>query len=389
MPQLATNNLCTGCSACVTVCPSQCLSMKTNENGFLYPVVLEQGKCLNCGLCEKACPILEQKKLEGQNTIAYAAYSLDESVRAHSSSGGIFTEVAQSVLAQGGKIYGAAYTRNFAVHHVCVTMREELEHLRGAKYAQSDLEGCFIKIKKQIKNGTRVLFIGTPCQVAGLKSFLKKDYNNLVCVDFVCHGVPSPMAWEKYVKYRAEQDNEGIMPTRINLRSKHTGWSRYQYSNLYEYTDKRYSAGSGADLFMRLFVENFINRESCSNCPFKGYNRVSDLTIADFWGIWDIMPDMDDDKGTSLVLVHSDKGKKLMSDILDRLVIKSVTLQQASQQNPSLLVASEANKKRKEVLDLIRSDRFDEVEEVLSKCLYNEKPAKVRSKIVNILRRFR
>lgn len=386
MVQLAINDLCTGCSSCVAVCPYQCLSMEPNENGFLHPVFLEREKCLECGLCEKTCPVLKHKKTKQQNTKAYAMYSLNEDIREKSSSGGIFTEIARSVLAQGGKVYGAAYAKDFSVYHTCATTEDELAQLRGAKYAQSDLQDCFVKIREHIKEETLVMFVGTPCQVAGLKAFLKKDYDNLLCVDFVCHGVPSPVAWKKYVQYRAEQDNKGEIPVRINLRSKHTGWSRYQYSNLYEYIDKKYSAKSGEDLFMRLFVGDFINRESCTNCSFKGYHRVSDLTLADFWGIWDIIPDMDDNKGISLVLVHSDKGEKLISDISDCVVKQSVTLQQASQQNPSLLLSSKTNPKHKKILDLIRNDKFDEVEKIFLKKNRGERVKKIKSKIIGLFR---
>ena len=241
-------------------------------------------------------------------------------------------------------------------------------YLRGAKYAQSDLGNSFIEIRNRLKNNQKVLFSGTPCQVAGLKSFLRRDYDNLICVDFVCHGVPSPMAWKEYVKYRSQIDASGQLPEKINLRSKKSGWSRYRYSNLYEYPDGNvYTALSGNDLYMKLFVGDYISRESCSNCQFKGYSRVSDITLGDFWGIWDIDPEMDDDKGTSLVLVQSEKGRKIFSEITVRICSKEMTLQQASMQNPSLLKSSPAKANRQEVLDMIREGRIGELENLFPK----------------------
>lgn len=198
-----------------------------------------------------------------------------------------------------------------------------------------------------------------PCQVAGLKSFLRKEYVNLFCVDFVCHGVPSPMVWEKYIQYRADADNDGVLPEHINLRCKESGWSRYSYSVDFQYSSgKRYCRKNNEDPFMRLFVNDYILRESCSDCQFKGTERVSDITLGDFWGIWDVAPEMDDNKGTSLVLIHSLKGERLLDSIMDKIKLQTVTMEQACQENPSLLCSSVHKSERKEVLDLIANDNF-------------------------------
>ena len=245
--------------------------------------------------------------------------------------------------------------------HICVETEAELTKLRGAKYAQSNLRGMFGKIKEKLDAGQKVLFSGTPCQVGGLKAFLRKDYEGLVTVDFVCHSVPSPAAWREYVKYRAQQDNGGEPPVSVNLRSKKTGWSNYQYSNRFVYADGHsHTAKSGESLYMKLFVGGYINRESCANCKFKGYHRCSDLTIGDFWGIWDIAPEMDDDKGTSVVLVQSRQGRALLEQISDRLVLKPVTLEEAARQNPALLRSAPMHSARAEMLAEIRSGNFAE-----------------------------
>lgn len=360
MPTLATKEYCTGCTACASACPKGCVAMTADENGFLYPAV-DTEKCVSCGLCEKSCPIISPIKTAQNEPKAYAAYSKDEAMRLSSSSGGIFTEIAKAVLKQGGAVYGAAYNEQFEVVHICAEDEEELAKLRGAKYVQSDLSGVFAQIRQKLDSGKKVLFSGTPCQVGGLKAFLNKDYENLLTVDFVCHSVPSPMAWREYVKHRSEQDNGGEPPMAINLRSKKTGWSRYQYANLFEYANgSDHTAKSGESLYMKLFVGGYINRESCENCRFKGYNRASDLTVGDFWGVWDIAPEMDDNKGTSLILVQSAKDVEALDSVKDGLEIKPVTLEEASRQNQAMLKSSKANEKRSEALELIRNGRISD-----------------------------
>ena len=296
MPKLAAKEYCTGCTACASVCPKGCIAMTADENGFLCPVIDAQ-MCVRCGLCEKICPIRNPLKKSEDVPKAYAAFSADEAVRLSSSSGGIFTELAKVVLQRGGAVFGAAYNQQLDVVHICAESEDDIAKLRGAKYAQSDLQGVFAEVKTRLDAAQEVLFSGTPCQVGGLKAFLRRDYKNLLTVDFVCHSVPSPMAWRAYIKHRAAQDNGGELPDSINLRSKQSGWTNYQYSNQFTYRDGHtHTAKSGESLYMKLFVGGYINRASCENCQFKGYNRVSDFTLGDFWGIWDIAPEMDDNK---------------------------------------------------------------------------------------------
>lgn len=372
MPKLADKNRCTGCSACANICPQKCIKMEKDEIGFEYPKVIEQSMCISCRACERVCPVLSNKKnIEEMSALGYAAYSKSDIIRMQSSSGGVFTELATVILQSGGVIYGAGYDIDGVVRHFAVEDPQKLGELRGAKYSQSVLGDCFKVLKKQLDSGRNVLFSGTPCQVAGLKAYLRVDYRNLMCVDFVCHGIPSPKVWQEYLRYRAQIDNEGELPIRIDLRNKESGWSRYSYSvNITYEGNKKYCCKNEQDMFMRLFVNDYILRECCDNCHFKGYDRVSDITLGDFWGIWDIAPQMDDNKGTSLVLIHSGKGIELFETIRDRLEVQEVSLQEASAQNPSLLASSQHNKERQKILRLALSGEFDEIDKYLNKRMY-------------------
>lgn len=362
MPTLANMNLCVGCTACVSKCPKHCLNMVYDDVGFAYPKLTNTEQCKKCNLCERACPILNKIEIEDENTRAFAAFSLDNQIRLESSSGGIFTELALQVLAKNGVVYGAAYNDKWMVEHIAVDSIEKLHKLRGAKYAESRLEGVFTEIERHLNNKREVLFSATPCQVAGLKAFLKCDYSSLLCVDFVCHGIPSPLVWEKYIYERKRADGEMEMPCLINQRSKHTGWSRYSYSSVIEYPDgRKYSAVSSEDLFMKLFCNDYISRKSCHSCAFKGYDRISDITLGDFWGIWDIAPEMDDGKGTSLVLIHSEKGRKAFSNLGNRIKYRDTTLEEASKENLALLCAALEKKERENVLGEIKNGNLSKL----------------------------
>jgi coenzyme F420-reducing hydrogenase beta subunit len=289
-----------------------------------------------------------------------------------STSGGVFPELAKAILAQGGVIYGAAYDESFRVVHICAESESDLDLLRGAKYAQSDLTGIFTDVKKRLDGGQQVLFSGTPCQVLGLKTYLRKAYSNLLTVDLVCHSVPSPLAWEKYLEHISGEK----MLCAVNLRCKDTGWSRYRYSSRFAFSDGTCRmVGSGQSLYMKLFVGGYITRPSCQHCPAKGYARVSDLTLGDFWGIWNSHPELDDDRGVSLILAHTEKGLAA----LGRLEKHAVTLEEASRENPAIIRSAAPNSNRQKAMALAREGRFDEIATLL--------PAPAKSARPSLLRR--
>lgn len=328
--------------------------MTADEEGFLYPVV-DEVACIKCGLCERVCVCLHHAEREQGTPKAYAAYNRNEEVRLASSSGGVFTLLAEYVLEQKGVIYGAAM-ENFRVKHIRVSDSEGLALLRGSKYVQSDIGQTYLQAKADLEAGKIVLFTGTPCQIEGIKSFLRKDYKNLITMDIICHGVPSPMVWDRYVAYREKE--AGAPATRMFFRHKEYGWKTYAV--LFEFSNNTaYVRRLGDDLFMQVFLHDLCLRPSCYACNFKTIYRTSDITVADFWGIETVCPELDDDKGASLVLIHSKRGKELFSAIQGKLCCKAVALDEALRGNPAINHSAQKPKDRDAFMKDILHDSFE------------------------------
>lgn len=323
---------CCGCQACAQICPKQCISMDPDEEGFLYPRI-DAKQCVQCGLCEKVCPVLRRGEEPEGEPEAYAACSHSEEVRQESSSGGIFSLLAEKVLGMAGVVYGAAMTTVDTVRHIRVSSPEELPQLRGSKYVQSDIGDSYLRAREDLMAGRVVLFTGTPCQIEGLRSFLGKDFPNLICMDIVCHGVPSPMVWRSYLQYR--QRRAGSRAVRAAFRNKRFGWK--DFSVVLDFSNgSHYISSFVDDPFMQAYLHDLCLRPSCYECAFKKTNRVSDLTAADFWGISKVCPQMDDDRGTSLVLVHSEKGERVLRELFGDMRYEQVDFTCAIQGNPSM-----------------------------------------------------
>jgi len=316
--RICDRNMCCGCGACAQICPKKCISMAADQEGFLYPVIDDE-QCVGCGKCSSVCPILNSREITNDVSRIFAAYSLDDDIRMNSSSGGIFSLLANAVLDNNGVVFGAAFDSNWLVHHVAVDKSTELSKLRGSKYLQSRIENTYAEAEMLLKQGRRVLFSGTGCQIAGLKRFLGKDYAHCYTVDILCHGVPSPYVWEKYLSEKKTRAGNEVKD--VFFRDKTSGWKTYSTRILLE-DNKKYVKKYNEDTYMRLFLRNIDLRPSCHNCQFKSVERVSDLTIGDAWGIEKVMPEFSDDKGTSLVLVHSQKGLDLLNMIYDKVYIK-------------------------------------------------------------------
>lgn len=307
---------CSGCGACAQICPKRCIVMQVDAEGFEYPVA-DSSVCANCNLCNKICPVQNSKCGNNDVLSAYAAYAKQDEIRMQSSSGGLFTLLANEILEHDGVVFGAAFDDSFLVHHIAIQNKNELEKLRGSKYLQSRVENTFDEAKRYLDSGRYVLYTGTACQIAGLMSFLQKEYGNLYTADVLCHGVPSPKVWQRYLLYQEKTHNAAVQ--RTFFRHKKYGWKTYAVEFLFS-NSTAYENIFSKDSFMQMFLQNICLRPSCYACRFKSLARPSDITIGDCWGIENYMPEMDDDKGTSIVLVHSVKGQEFFDAINSKMV---------------------------------------------------------------------
>ena len=355
MIKIEDKSKCCGCYSCINVCPKNAINMVEDEKGFKYPEI-DESKCINCNLCEKACPILNKVK-QDNSPKAYAAYNKDEKIRLESSSGGIFTLISNYILENNGVIFGAAFDNDFLVKHIEINNKKDLYKLRTSKYLQSAIGDTYTKVKEYLNKDITVLFTGTPCQVEGLKTYLKKDYDNLYTQDIICHGVPSPKVWKKYLEYRNKQDLN--KPVRIKFRQKDDGWNLFAL--LLQYNNSAYKINHKDDLFMQAFLRDAILRDSCYACNFKKINRNSDITLADFWGIDNVIENMNDNKGTSLVIVNSDKGKILFDNIKNNTVFKEVNFEESIKYNTSMYKSVKMPKKRDEFFANLDNIEFDKL----------------------------
>lgn len=346
---------CCGCHGCMNVCPTGAITMEEDSYGFKYPHV-DESKCINCGLCEKVCPIINNKKIDNKPK-AYGCYNKNEEVRLNSSSGGIFTLIAEEIISKNGIVYGAAFDNDFSLKHIRVDNVNDLEKLRTSKYVQSAIGDTYKECKKDLDEGKYVLYTGTPCQIEGLLSYLMKNYDNLYTQDIVCHGVPSPKVWKNYLEYRKSKENDE--PVSVSFRNKDNGWATYNYK--INYTKKTYKMNHSEDLYSRAFLANIDLRDSCYDCKFKKSHRLSDITLGDFWGIQNVLPEMNDNKGTSLIAINSSKGQVLIDSIKDNIVIKEVSFDTFEKYNPSFVKSSSMNKNRDNFMKEINDDNFDVV----------------------------
>jgi coenzyme F420-reducing hydrogenase beta subunit len=340
--QITDKRLCSGCHACRDVCVKQCIAMVADEEGFYYPVV-DLHACIDCGLCETICPILHPLR-EAHESDGFACINTQTDIRMESSSGGVFSLLAQRVLDHSGIVFGAAFDTVSSIRHIAVESYEDLKKLRGSKYVQSDLSGILPQVKKYLVVGRLVLFSGTPCQIAGLRAYLRKQYDNLYCIDFVCHGVPSPKVWNAHVAYM--QDKFKSVLTNVSFRDKSTGWT--SYSTFLRFANGRFSRERFfMNRYMRLFLSNISLRPSCYACAFKTIReRQSDISLADFWGINRVAPKLNDKKGVSLVMLHTEKGRQLFESSTKLTEHTRINLEQAIKYNPSAIESSVLNRFR-------------------------------------------
>lgn len=303
---------CCGCTACESICPMKCIRMIADEEGFMYPKV-DSKKCVNCHLCERVCPIINKPKLPQKSEAAFIVQSEDPKVLSESTSGGFIDMLGQEIIDLGGVVCGVVYSEEFMPKHILIEKKSELALLRNSKYAQSELSGVFQQIKRSLIVGRTVLFIGTPCQVAGLKNYLVKDYKNLLTVDLVCRSIPSPLLFKEYLQWQRKKYGSEIK--RVICRNKTYGY--HNGSLIIEFENgKIYSGSNRVDPYMKSFHHDVCSRPSCYDCRFKTKRRVSDFTVFDSW-----QPDhiaegiIDNNKGYSNVIIHSLKGVEYFKKI--------------------------------------------------------------------------
>lgn len=340
-PNANKRDLCSGCTACMQSCTTQCITMKKDKMGFLYPSV-DQAKCVNCGACDRACHSLNERLPKNTAPLeVYASKGLDENVRLISSSGGLFSLIAQYVISQNGVVFGATFSDDFhTVRHIAVESLDKLPSLYGSKYVQSDIKSSYKDAKAYLQEGRMVLFSGTPCQIAGLRSFLAKDYENLILLDIVCHGAPAPAVWDEYLGY-LEKKYSG-KATAVSFRDKRESWRDYVLSIKFD-NGKEYVQNRANDLYMRGFLHDHYLRPSCFNCKNKGVDRIADITLGDLWGAEKIAPKLDDNKGTSLVIISSEKGKLIFDKIAPSIDCQPVELDDAVKYNSAVVKSVQSN----------------------------------------------
>jgi len=358
---------CCGCQACANICPKQCISMRPDEEGFLYPHV-DTNACINCGLCERICPILHKPQTYPVLG-AYAAKHTNTEVRLKSSSGGLFTALAEMILKENGVVFGAAFDEKWNVIHTYAEKSADLDKLRRSKYVQSDIGRIYQKAKNFLEEGRMVLFTGTPCQIAGLRNYLGQEYTNLFTCELFCHGVPSPAVWQKFLRENTCKDQVSA----IDFRHKQFGWDASFLHILYKnggslpHTPRllrpvlNARQGRLFRAFYRLSFEisNLYERPSCHKCNFKGLNKMADFSIGDLWGVRHMYPQQYDKQGISALFANTQKAKNALSKL--NLYAVPADTRKITQYNPYLLDSVKPHPRRAEFFARYQQENFNKL----------------------------
>lgn len=337
---------CTGCEACCSACPKSAISMVADNEGFYFPFI-DDALCVECGACVRSCPVLTGPS-DGLSLACYAAKSRDRRVVAASSSGGVFSELASRVLDGGGIVFGAAYDKiTLHVSHVGIDSPNQIDRLRGSKYVQSEIGDAYQSVAHALTEKRKVLFSGTPCQIAGLRASLKRDDENLFLVDVICHGVPSVKLFDQL---KNELHNAHGKLYDISFRDKSEGWSSREVTGWYKGLGKIREHGRLNDYF-RAFIGKLTIRRSCEICRFNAGRSGSDITLGDFWGIGNVCPEFDDDTGVSAVIIHSKKGANAFDAL--KCLKREVALSDITSSNPSYAAVRRVNPKRSKFMKAV------------------------------------
>ncbi len=347
---------CLGCGVCANVCPHSAISLDANIKGFKAPEV-NIGKCTDCGACIDYCPALKPQKSFNacEEKKVYLAWSLDKGVRAESSSGGIFTELARYIFGLGGWVAGAAFTQDYSVEHVLADREYALAPMRLSKYTQSDTSAIYKKLKARLDSGKKMLFTGTPCQCASVSAYLKKDYSNLFLCDIICRGVNSETAFKEYLKWLGDKYKSNI--SKIRIRDKTNGWHNWGVRISFE-NGSEYYAPHKSDPFMSGFLSGLFLRDCCTRCRYKLGNRYADVTLGDFWGI-DLSDADQVEKGVSALILHNEKGNSLFRNICDNIYSEIRALSDVVRKNPMLVEAAKNVEAKSALLLELGNTEFD------------------------------
>lgn len=346
---------CSGCSACEHICPKSCICLKKDEEGFLYPVK-DSSICIDCGLCEKVCPFLENyTNTTNAKPDVYAAY--DESSRTGSSSGGIFYTLAKYVIEEKkGWVFGAAFVDHFQLLHFGVNKLQELDKLRGSKYLQSKMGNTFLQIKKFLKDGVFVFFVGTPCQVAGLKAFLRKPFKNLLTADLVCHGTPSQQMFSYHVNYLEKKYNAKLVSYKFRYED---GWGGCEIADFTNPEKHIMLPSYDLSPYLYSFMHAYTYRYSCYNCRFAKVPRQGDITLADYWGVKEFFPNINEEKGVSLVLVNTQQGLAIWDVIKRHCTVFKSNVADAAKYNGNLIKKTVEPVIRKTIYSRVLSEGYE------------------------------
>ena len=360
MIKLNRNELCCGCGACAEVCAHNAITMQADAEGFFYPVT-DVSLCSECGLCDKVCPFINREKGRMPKGV-YAVRNRDISTRLKSSSGGVFSLLAEQTIKEGGVVFGAKFDSDWSVVHAAAKSVQECEAFVGSKYVQSRLGSTHSEVRRYLKEGRKVLFSGTPCQVASLRKFLRKEYDNLLLVEVVCHGAPSNKVWQHYLdKVVAETKHSRNDILSISFRDKRNGWNNYGVCIKFE-DGSEWFEPMVENAFMHAFLKDLSIRPSCFECACRNGCSGADLSLADFWGLRHVMKGEDDDKGTSLELVWSKKGAEATSGL--SVDSKSASYYKAFKFNPAIVLSPKRPDLREEFWRIFNSEGLDKALEV-------------------------
>ena len=342
---------CTGCMACMNICPNGAIKLVESEDGFIYPEI-DDKKCTRCNLCKNICPVNKVYKNKIESPQCYATKNKNTVDREQSSSGGMMALLAKNILKNDGVVYGATL-ENKKVKHIRIDTIDDLYKIMGSKYVQSEIDYIYREVKKDLQSNKTVLFVGTPCQIEGVKAYLTKEYDNLICVSIMCHGVPSPQVFKRYLEEK-EKINQAEIDN-IQFRNKENGWHKYnvQYHFKNGQDEKEYFVN---DIYMQGFLKNYFLRESCYNCEMRFHKKNSaDLMIGDFWGIENVFPEMDDDKGISALIVNTEKGEKLFNKVKTDIEYRQTDFESILKGNPLLMSSVKYTKNREKFFEMLKN----------------------------------